>query len=701
MRRILHFICTVVIFSFSAKGATITWDGGGGDGLWSTATNWVGDVVPVPADDVLLDNSVVAGSYSVVLPGGTYSVVLNSFKVSPISGNTITFTVPVTNTANPAFDVTGPGDAVILNSGAIFYNSSGRTMAMGGTAVTVGTTNYFRINNGAKYVHNTSSGHTNNLVSRLSKAAGTEYGIFEFDVRSAGYTISLSGRTYGTLILSSTSFGAPVTYSGSGTIPLLIMGNLQINSGVTLSLGMSADFVVNGNYVQAASSTFSLQNSTSNNTVKIKGNITSQGVVTKTGTGLPVLELSGATNQDINITGSITNSVTLQMNNVAGATLSTSLNLPYKLSLVTGKIKTTSTKILSLLDNATVTGGSSSSFIEGPMIKVGDDPFFTFPIGKGSIYAPISFNSIGLAITDEFTAEYIRVNPQSIYGTSYESPFDHISYVEYWNLQKTTGSLSVPVNVTLSITQYGFAKVLSSTYVARHNSGDNQWKNSGTLSRTAGPTAPPYITGTIESTPLTQLGIFTLATTDPFATNPLPVKLILFNAVKSKTGTVDIDWEIAGDMNEEIKFEIQRSENGKDFVSFYSLQSTGRSVFNAQDSRQLNATNWYRLKLTDKQGVVFFSKTLAVLNSSASHFITGLFPNPVTQDATISINSKVREKINLVIYSTSGKEMKTISGNVVPGNNLISINVNTLNAGVYFIRIAGIKENGFLRFVKL
>jgi len=253
----------------------------------------------------------------------------------------------------------------------------------------------------------------------------------------------------------------------------------------------------------------------------------------------------------------------------------------------------------------------------------------------------------------------------------------------------------------LSITQYGFAKVLSSTYVARHNSGDNQWKNSGTLSRTAGPSAPPYITGTIESTPLTQLGIFTLATTDPFATNPLPVKLILFNAVKSKTGTVDIDWEIAGDMNEEIKFEIQRSENGKDFVSFYSLQSTGRSVFNAQDSRQLNATNWYRLKLTDKQGVVFFSKTLAVLNSSASHFITGLFPNPVTQDATISINSKVREKINLVIYSTSGKEMKTISGNVVAGNNLISINVNTLNAGVYFIRIAGIKENGFLRFVKL
>lgn len=37
--------------------ASISWDGGGGDGLWNNALNWSGNAVPVAADDVTISNA--------------------------------------------------------------------------------------------------------------------------------------------------------------------------------------------------------------------------------------------------------------------------------------------------------------------------------------------------------------------------------------------------------------------------------------------------------------------------------------------------------------------------------------------------------------------------------------------------------------------------------------------------------------------
>ena len=46
------------------------WDGGAGDNLWSSRLNWETDSLPVLSDSVLLDNSLISGNYSVILPHG-------------------------------------------------------------------------------------------------------------------------------------------------------------------------------------------------------------------------------------------------------------------------------------------------------------------------------------------------------------------------------------------------------------------------------------------------------------------------------------------------------------------------------------------------------------------------------------------------------------------------------------------------------
>jgi hypothetical protein len=49
----------------------VTWDGGGGNGLWQTAANWNGDTLPGPSDDVVIN---APGSPVITLSSGTATV---------------------------------------------------------------------------------------------------------------------------------------------------------------------------------------------------------------------------------------------------------------------------------------------------------------------------------------------------------------------------------------------------------------------------------------------------------------------------------------------------------------------------------------------------------------------------------------------------------------------------------------------------
>lgn len=250
MKRFL--LCfTLVALSVWAQSQK-TWTGLAGDNLWSTAGNWNPVGTPGSTDDVILDNSNVFTSFLVELPSGNITVSVNSLVIAPASGNTITLLLPNTNTAVNGFIATGAGDAVVLNSGAIFKNSSGSLSA--GSPVTVTATNTFRINNGGRYIHNTGRSATDYLISRLSTAVGTEKGVFEFDIPVAGSSaISLQNRIFGSLEFNGASLGGAIkTYSASGTSgDLVVRGDLIIHQKarfqptLTHNILVAGDFVVN------------------------------------------------------------------------------------------------------------------------------------------------------------------------------------------------------------------------------------------------------------------------------------------------------------------------------------------------------------------------------------------------------------------------------------------------------------------------
>ncbi len=232
-----------------------TWDGEGGDSSWSNAVNWHPNGLPAPTDTILLTNALVPHSYHVQLPTGTMGATIAALMIAPENPFTITLEIPSTNTASPALQLMAPDTCMRIKQGGVIINRS--TAATGNPIVLTGIG---RIENGGKYLHQTLRGNAH-WVARLSWDKQNAHGMVEFDVPgNGGYIVSISGRQFGTLILSSSLAGRK-TYSGSGSSKLIIWGELRIQSNSTLNFTLNNqielynDVHIEGKWIHAPSVT--------------------------------------------------------------------------------------------------------------------------------------------------------------------------------------------------------------------------------------------------------------------------------------------------------------------------------------------------------------------------------------------------------------------------------------------------------------
>ncbi|HSF44585.1 MAG TPA: T9SS type A sorting domain-containing protein, partial [Chitinophagaceae bacterium] len=150
--------------------------------------------------------------------------------------------LPSTNTAVPGLKLSGNVESVIIDSGGIFINGSGA-----GSGSPLQLAGKMRLNNGGKYVHRTPRGNAE-LIDKLVMEPGTEKGMFEFDVPgTSGYTVSLTGNSFGSLIFRASAAGGAKSYSGSGTSNLTIHGDLIIEQGALLTSTLTSDINLGGN----------------------------------------------------------------------------------------------------------------------------------------------------------------------------------------------------------------------------------------------------------------------------------------------------------------------------------------------------------------------------------------------------------------------------------------------------------------------
>ncbi|HEX2845905.1 MAG TPA: hypothetical protein VHN59_05115 [Chitinophagaceae bacterium] len=670
--------------------AILKWDGDAGDGQWTTSINWDLDRLPGPEDEVILDDTYINDNYIVFLPGGNNAVSLLSLVISPGSLQIITCVLPSVNTASPALTLTGPGDVFILNRGAVFRNASGAAQGM---PVTVTASGFFRINNGGHYIHQTMRGHTDYLVSRLSDAAGTEGGIFEFDVPgTASYTVSISNRIFGKLIFSASSSGSQKTYTGAGINPVKARGGMEIGSNTVFSYGANTDsFHIDGDCLVREGGTFNIANGSNKAIIAIKGNLDNRGLITETGTSTGSgIVLNGPGHQSILSTGDIMQEVKLVVDNPAGITLLSPLLISYQLELIRGKLFTSSTHLLSLGANAICSGGSYLSFIEGPVKKIGNTSF-DFPLGAGGIYAPIGISSGGLE-TDEFLAEYKRANPQSTpgLGNICQAPVHHISYVEYWNLSRIAGSSSRKIKLTVSPSS--FAYNLPALVVARADNG--KWISEGGNTHATGMLSPPYVTGTfISDTDIEEFGAFTLGSTIDQTQNPLPIRIESFSG-NLNSGQSFLYWTTGVCPATGLRFEVQRAGHDQLFRRLLDVYGNDTAcAYQFTDNFPEKGENYYRLKLTEANGEVSFSKTIMVADKREA--VSGLRLSGIAGDQLkVSVYSPPGD-ISLFIVDASGRVVKSYNRRLLQTGETFSLPLQELIKGIY--RIVGVSGKEKLR----
>ena len=519
MKRALILTGIAILCRTQLNAQSKLWDGGGSDSLWTNPLNWADDIVPGLTDEVLLDNSIVLDNYAVKLPAGSASTSISKLTMIPSANKTVRLIIPSINTANPGLNITGIGDALILNKGAVLVNATG--VGSGGVGLNIAGT--FRINNGGRYIHQNVRGNAA-IVSQLSSVAGTEEGIFEFDIPSGAGTLSLNGRTFGHLVLSATAAAGVRTYTATGNSAITINGNLEINPGVTFSYGANVSTItVKKNLVIAAGATFNIANGANSSLVNVKGDLTVAGTIRESGasTGSGI-ELSGNISQHVTVTGTIADTVFFRIDNTAGIILNSPLSLPYSLQLQKGQVTTSLTNMLTLQRGCTLQADSlSGSFIDGPLRKEGlaNASKFLFPVGKNNMHRWMELKNA----TGNFIIEYHRADPHSLSFIT-DPDINHISGLEYWSIKADALPIaSALIELSFDNAYSGGVTSLTTLLVARFKVSPNGWNSLGNAGTTGIASANgSVIAATYLNDFIHEGDCFTLATNSSSA-NPLPL----------------------------------------------------------------------------------------------------------------------------------------------------------------------------------
>lgn len=80
-------------------------------------------------------------------------------------------------------------------------------------------------------------------------------------------------------------------------------------------------------------------------------------------------------------------------------------------------------------------------------------------------------------------------------------------------------------------------------------------------------------------------------------------------------------------------------------------------------------------------------------------FTSIIYPNPVSDEASITFFANANEDFSVKVFDINGKEILSSSGLTVSDKNMISINVQALNAGIYFYELnvgGAVSKNKFI-----
>ena len=424
----LHYYWSVISSGFGAVTATHDYTYIGTDvtgvetsfncgrflaGDWIPVNGITGAIVAATHHIVLSNVSYIDGEYTAGLPAN-FTPVATYYSITSGSWETPATWSTVSNSGPAASTIPNGNKVVIATKDTVTATLDAKkaySIALNGT-LELGTTVYHSLG----FV-------TGNGTIRLSSTASGFFvfpgGNFDDFMNNSQSLVIFSGNNSATLPANIGSIYKPyqnVMLKGTGLkniafINMKIRGYLKINSGQLSDADAGKNLIIQGNWIDNATSGF----------------VPGSGLVSFNGTSAQQINLVSA-EQFYNI----------EINNPLGVTPNNNVNVSNGLYLTSGNLNTTASALLTLTSTNpnVVTGGSSSSFVNGPMAKaISSNSFFNFPTGKSGRYGVVNVNNTSAGIRT-WTAEYFNANPLSagMNPTSMQLPVDSVSNNEYWRV---------------------------------------------------------------------------------------------------------------------------------------------------------------------------------------------------------------------------------------------------------------------------
>ena len=374
------------------------------------------------------------------------------------------------------------------------------------------------------------------------------------------------------------------------------------------------------------------------------------------------------------------------------------LEVKNELILNKGILVASVTSPLILEQGATVTGGSSDTYVKGPVTKKGQVPSsgFTFPLGSNDTYAPLSIS----AVTDnnaEYTAMYIGC-PPPLGGNIDLASLTNISGTGYWEFER--GGTSPATDVRLHWTDASAQGITdpNDLVVARYDTMEGHWESNGNGGYTVGAGSSGSIMNAIGCPPPLGGSRYTLGSSA--GNNPLPVVMQAFNAW-NKGKIVEINWETA-DAFDAAYFIIEKASNGINFKPIKTvIAENNRDQITKYFEKDLNpypGENYYRLCQVDLLGMKVFTEIKLVIVEADNNL--SVFPNPV-RDVLNVHGDIVPSLYQIEVYDQRGSLIKKTS--VIGENGFLQLNTASLllpNAGIYLLTVKNSERQWSVPFFK-
>lgn len=189
------------------------------------------------------------------------------------------------------------------------------------------------------------------------------------------------------------------------------------------------------------------------------------------------------------------------------------------------------------------------------------------------------------------------------------------------------------------------------------------------------------------------------------ASGVLPLTIIDFTG-RYRNEISYLNWKTENESNTDY-FVVERSIGNSIYEPIGTVFAKGGDgktnySFEDRDAATLGVDKlYYRLRITDKDGSYSYSNIVIVKITSNLLASVSVFPNPTDKQTIAIVSSPVEQKVTWKLVDMSGRVVQTRSIMIRKGENRIVLDLQKLNAGIYYLQINGPAINVLEKIQKL